>query len=244
LIYIKARWYDPLTAAWISKDPLGFPGGNYNSLYRYVGNNPVTGVDPSGLGTWNFPSCGPKGSPAGGWQPVYPIAGKSTCCKQTGQPAGSGPDTGDCYGGGCRLYVLNGGTCNAIMPPPGPPPIGGRPPWDCLTVCVLAGVEYMSCVEACDGTQNINELGNKLQKLGHMRQCCSTPATQSDCVIQCDLNSNGLKSAYDYLDDCRGCCERLPNATQADQQQCKLSCCDYFKILQPDGGDCDPDNSA
>jgi hypothetical protein len=139
---------------------------------------------------------------------------------------------------------LNGGTCNAIMPPPGPPPIGGRPPWDCLTVCVLAGVEYMSCVEACDGTQNINELGNKLQKLGHMRQCCSTPATQSDCVIQCDLNSNGLKSAYDYLDDCRGCCERLPNATQADQQQCKLSCCDYFKILQPDGGDCDPDNSA
>jgi RHS repeat-associated protein len=54
LIYIKARWYDPLTAAWISKDPLGFPGGNYNSLYRFVGNNPVMRVDPSGL--WSVDS--------------------------------------------------------------------------------------------------------------------------------------------------------------------------------------------
>jgi RHS repeat-associated protein len=56
LIYIKARWYDPLTSTWTSKDPIGFPGGNYNSLYRYVGNNPVTGVDPSGL---KCPDCTP-----------------------------------------------------------------------------------------------------------------------------------------------------------------------------------------
>ena len=49
LVYVKARWYDPATGRWISKDPIGFEGGDWSSLYRYVENRPAMWIDPSGL---------------------------------------------------------------------------------------------------------------------------------------------------------------------------------------------------
>jgi RHS repeat-associated protein len=59
LIYVKARWYDPLTGIWLSEDPIGFDGGV--NAYEYVGNKPVGTVDPSGLRTPCPPgSCIPK----------------------------------------------------------------------------------------------------------------------------------------------------------------------------------------
>jgi RHS repeat-associated protein len=50
LYYFRARWYDPVTGRWLSKDPIGITGG----LNQYVafGNNPVGGKDPYGL--WNL----------------------------------------------------------------------------------------------------------------------------------------------------------------------------------------------
>lgn len=43
-----ARWYDPETGQWISVDPaFDFPG-NFGNPHAYVGQNPVTYVDPSG----------------------------------------------------------------------------------------------------------------------------------------------------------------------------------------------------
>ena len=47
LIYVRARYYDPKNGRWISRDPIGFDGGDVN-LYPYVGNNPVNKIDPSG----------------------------------------------------------------------------------------------------------------------------------------------------------------------------------------------------
>ena len=47
LYYYRARFYDPVNGRFTSQDPLGFAAGDTN-LYRYVGNNPLDYVDPSG----------------------------------------------------------------------------------------------------------------------------------------------------------------------------------------------------
>jgi RHS repeat-associated protein len=48
LVHFGAREYDQETGRWITKDPIGFAGGDGN-LYAYVGNEPVNNVDPEGL---------------------------------------------------------------------------------------------------------------------------------------------------------------------------------------------------
>ena len=50
LIYLRARWYDPGTGRFLTRDP--FPGlamlPSTQHPYVYVGNNPVNLTDPSG----------------------------------------------------------------------------------------------------------------------------------------------------------------------------------------------------
>lgn len=45
--YYRARIYSPALGRFLSQDPLGFDAGDYN-LYRYVFNNPVNAIDPTG----------------------------------------------------------------------------------------------------------------------------------------------------------------------------------------------------
>jgi RHS repeat-associated protein len=47
-VYVQARHYAPDLGRWMSPDPLGFDGGDWN-LYRYVSNDPVGQIDPSGM---------------------------------------------------------------------------------------------------------------------------------------------------------------------------------------------------
>ena len=47
LYYYRARYYNPETGRFISEDPIGFGGGDLN-LYRYVLNNSVNLIDPTG----------------------------------------------------------------------------------------------------------------------------------------------------------------------------------------------------
>jgi RHS repeat-associated protein len=43
----RYRWYNPSLGRWIRLDPLGYMAGD-NSLYRFVDNNPLIYVDPTG----------------------------------------------------------------------------------------------------------------------------------------------------------------------------------------------------
>lgn len=48
LVHFGARDYDPETARWLTKDPLGFGGGGTN-VSQYALNDPINVVDPTGL---------------------------------------------------------------------------------------------------------------------------------------------------------------------------------------------------
>ncbi|MBN1394827.1 MAG: hypothetical protein JW959_07375, partial [Pirellulales bacterium] len=48
ICFRRARWYHPTLGTFTGRDPLGFSAGDSN-LYRYVGGNPMTRTDPSGM---------------------------------------------------------------------------------------------------------------------------------------------------------------------------------------------------
>ena len=86
LIYLDHRYYDPLTAQFISVDPLG---NESPQPYAYTGDDPVNASDPSGLipmCDWSPSSCGLNGD----HQPVAvvnaPFSSEATSVP-TGPPA-------------------------------------------------------------------------------------------------------------------------------------------------------------
>ena len=54
LTNFRARWYDPTTGRWLSKDPSRLCGGL--NLYGFCENDPVNRIDPSGRIAWFIPA--------------------------------------------------------------------------------------------------------------------------------------------------------------------------------------------
>ena len=55
LTYLRARYYDPGTAQFLTVDPAY---DSTNSRYGYATNNPLNGTDPTGLGFWSSLATG------------------------------------------------------------------------------------------------------------------------------------------------------------------------------------------
>lgn len=91
-----ARDYDPVIGRWLTKDPIGFDGGDTN-LYAYVGGNPMSYVDPNGLSAFGA-TLGEGG-----------IGGGSV------NPAGGGVCPG---GSAVAVAVAGGAAAIAVVAPP------------------------------------------------------------------------------------------------------------------------------
>ena len=50
LFFMRARFYDSEVGRFLTEDPLGFEGGDWN-VYEYVAGNPIIDIDPGGLVT-------------------------------------------------------------------------------------------------------------------------------------------------------------------------------------------------
>ena len=107
--YYRARYYDPKIGRFISEDPIRFRGGI--NFYRYVKNNPVNLVDPSGLA-----SCRPQcvatataaGAAAGAMAAAPPAAGAGALASGgtlTIPAGGAGLVTGSLIGGAAGLIT-------------------------------------------------------------------------------------------------------------------------------------------
>ena len=54
LLYMRARYYNPYLCRFLNPDPSGFSGGL--NFYAYDSGNPISGVDPSPVRSWNCQS--------------------------------------------------------------------------------------------------------------------------------------------------------------------------------------------
>jgi len=111
LLYLRARWYDPATGRFLTRDP--FPGlaalPQAQHPYVYVGNNPALYVDPSGRFI-NILIGGVVGGAvgAGAYTLSVALSGRQFNARDMWVVAGTGAVAGGLIGSGVGILALIG----------------------------------------------------------------------------------------------------------------------------------------
>jgi RHS repeat-associated protein len=132
LVYLKARYYDSSAGRFISRDPIGYKGGQ--NLYIYCHDNPIAYIDPDGEFAWWIGCILPCGSAigrpliiaigclAGGatdWDSFKQCFGEMWCEEK----GNTGKDAARCT---LCLILAGAKALEPKLPPPwgtGPPPV-------------------------------------------------------------------------------------------------------------------------
>lgn len=219
-LYVRARYYDPIKARWLTRDPIGFDGGDWN-LYRYVGSEPTTNTDPGGLQRHNY-VCGSTttGSMSPGWLCVSPpnaLPGQCHCCMQVGE---YGPD--QCYGDCQNAFGCPNG---------GHPPHRPNPPltcaliraFGCARLCQVVGPEfYLECLDTCDGIEIMCQLlEHPHPPINSGTPCGTYCQDMTQAAPQRGITGEAL---YQYCEHC--CLCYCPGVTQGNEDAAR-PCIDY-----------------
>jgi RHS repeat-associated protein len=123
LVLLTNRYYDPARGRFLTRDPAGYGGGI--NLYGYVGNGPLSAIDPSGPGGQD------EGEKLIGLsvaiESVTSFAGSSSQpalagfvpCRQEVSAPGTAPDSRDPLSGGGRAALWHRSSRWAGVPPCG-----------------------------------------------------------------------------------------------------------------------------
>ena len=102
LVNFRARWYDPVTGRWLSKDPIGISGGL--NLYAFCGNDPIDYSDFNGLDV-HYSACGGTGDSSGGGHSVVWVDDPDSKKKGRTVIFEFGPASGNVLGGPSEVVV-------------------------------------------------------------------------------------------------------------------------------------------
>jgi RHS repeat-associated protein len=117
LVYMQARYYDPVVGRFLSKDPVGPSAGNASNFtrYTYASNNPILNVDPDGRNPDPAGGCDVGAScetysSEGGWAGT----GHGSGSQDSGSSSSGAPDSGS---GGTPINSLQTAQSSAMTDP-------------------------------------------------------------------------------------------------------------------------------
>jgi RHS repeat-associated protein len=166
LYYVRARWYQTGGPGWLSPDPQRFGGGDWN-LYRYVGNRPTVGVDPTGTD-----GQGPIYVP---FPPSSPASVLSCATRSNDYCAAASKDGFKNRAANCFCYVSSA-LCKLVIFPPAPYSIYH---------------DRINCLNRCMYNHWKKRDTPMWQKAGRICATCG-PASQQCCRAMIAAEQNGL----------------------------------------------------